>query len=230
MAAKSLFDLKRGESASVEPAASGGAGGNESPAPGTGRAESGSETISVESAFGPSAAADLPDTDPDAPFGRFPDGTPRKRRARGTAGTGSTAAGRKSATEKKGDISGIESLLLTVHLMGAAYLQMPELALNPVEANKLAVALSKVQGHYPMVVSEKTQDLISLVAIGGMIYVPRIIKVINKTKKPKANKSPKVQTTEQAEENSPVFQGEPTPDYKGPMTPGQLFGTAYAGG
>jgi len=232
MAGKSLFDLGGGK-ITAEPGTGGNVDGTANAPRRTERVADASEPLSATDAFGPSAAdaPGLGDTDPDAPFGRFADGTPRKRRPRNSgAGTGP----RKSATETKGDISGIESLLISIHLMGAVALKQPGLALNEIEAKRLAVAVQQVQAQYPFVIDAKTQAWINLAAIGGMIYVPRIMAVANASKAARKSKAPSqppqsadpVQTPAEAMAQAPSV----APDYKGPLTPAQLFGPLGAGG
>lgn len=115
--------------------------------------------------------------------------------------------------------------------MGAVALKQPGIALNEVEAKRLAQAVQNVQAQYPFVIDAKTQAWINLAAIGGMIYVPRVIAVANAAKKPKAAKAqPEPATPEQTREaaisEAPVV----APDYKGPLTPSQLYGPGFQGG
>jgi len=230
MAAKSLFDLKRGESVSGEqPATGGSSGGNPGPSVGGGRPESSAETISIGAAFGPSAgdAPGLGDTDPDAPFGRFPDGTPRKRRAR--AGTGNSAA--NATTTKTSDLAGIESLLMSVHMMGAIALKSPSFAISELEAKRLAKAVAEVQAQYPLVIDAKTQAWFNLAAIAGIIYVPRVIAVANTAKAAKiaSKRAPQAPASTQSE-TAPEFSQSPQVDPREPQTPSQLYGPGYSGG
>lgn len=232
MAGKSLFDLGSGK-VTIDAGTGGSTGGNPKPSRGPERAPKSdpAEPVSISDAFGPSAADAAPDTDPEAPFGRFPDGTPRKRRPRGS---GPASGPRKSATETKGDISGIESLLVSIHLMGAVALKQPGLALNEVEAKRLATAIQQVQAQYPFVIDAKTQAWINLAAIGGMVYVPRVIAVANAAKAGKAAKakgSPQASASPEPQKSDPLSEAPVVaPNHKGPLTPAQLFGPAHSGG
>jgi len=235
MAGKSLFDLGSGK-VTAEPGTGGSLGGNPKPSDGPRRAAptgDASEPLTIGDAFGASAADAIPDADadPDAPFGRFPDGTLRKRRARASAGTGPA---RKSATEQKGDLAGIESLLISIHLMGAVAMKQPGLALNEVEAKRLAQAIKSVQDQYPLVIDAKTQAWINLAAIGGMIYVPRVVALANAKKAARSRPAP-AQPTPSADAVSPAPAPEPSSagvaptGHKGPLTPAQLFGPSFTG-
>lgn len=235
MAGKSLFDLGGGK-ITAEPGTATNPGGTE----GTSRRvdsapkpASDGPALSATDAFGPSAGDAIPDVDPEAPFGRFEDGTPRKRRARGT-GTGTSSGPRKSASETKGDVSGIESLLISIHLMGAVALKQPGLALNEVEAKRLAVAVQQVQAQYPFVIDAKTQAWINLAAIGGMIYVPRFMAVAGASKAARKSKGANQPSQSEGAVPTPaeVMAASPSvaPNHKGPLTPAQLFGPLGAGG
>jgi len=118
--------------------------------------------------------------------------------------------------------------------MGAVAMKQPGFALNETEAKRLAIAVQQVQAQYPLVIDAKTQAWLNLAAIGGMIYVPRIIAVAGASKAARQNKAPAqppqsadpVQTPAEAMAAAPSV----APDYKGPLTPAQLFGPLGAGG
>jgi len=115
--------------------------------------------------------------------------------------------------------------------MGAVALKQPSFALDEVSAKRLAVAIQNVQAQYPFVIDPKMQAWMNLAAIGGIIYVPRVIALANASKKPKAvPQRPAEATAEPTREEvlsaAPIVQ----PDYKGPTTPSELFGRYSVGG
>ena len=74
------------------------------------------------------------------------------------------------------DFSGVESLLLGIHLGLAHLLEIRELELEKEEAKALADALSAVARHYDLPdLPQKTVDWINLFIVMGSIYAPRII-------------------------------------------------------
>lgn len=113
---------------------------------------------------------------------------PRKRRGR-PPGSGK-GAGKKANSQ---DISGIESILFSVHAMLAAITKTPELALDPSEANKLGAAIVGVQQHYDVLVDAKTMAWINLAMTAGAIYGTRIFAITaRKGKEKEAKKSANV--------------------------------------
>jgi hypothetical protein len=85
-------------------------------------------------------------------------------------------------------VSGIESLLLSIHTMLAAALGMPELALTKDEANQVAKALAQVQRHYSFEASEKAVDIANLEIVLSSVYGPRIIAAYLKDKRGSGNR------------------------------------------
>jgi hypothetical protein len=118
----------------------------------------------------------------------------------------------------------LETLLLSVHLMGAAFLKCPELELSQPEAEKLAGAVREVAKHYNVVVNPKTLALIELSTTGAMIYGTRgvaIYKRLTAEAKPKPVPG-RVQTIR---DNPPPAAEQPAPE-KRPLNPSDLFGDA----
>jgi hypothetical protein len=110
--------------------------------------------------------------------------------------------------------------------MGAAALKDPSFALNEVEANRLAVAVKQVQDQYPFIIDPKTQAWINLASIGGMIYVPRLIKLSARKKQPKEKENP-----QPAPQTDPVSEAPAlAPKPKGPLSPADIFGPGYMAG
>lgn len=105
------------------------------------------------------------------------DGTPRKRRGRKP---GSGNASKKAAAL---DISGVEKILFSAHMMLAHATGMDELSIDQSEANQLASAVSNVARHYAVEASQVTLDWVNLVMALGMIYGTRGIAIRNNRKK-----------------------------------------------
>jgi|ERR1700734_3631096 len=112
-----------------------------------------------------------------APFGRFPDGRPRKRRANGTGsnrGSGSDSAGtsRKTATEVSAFVGDI---LYSLHEIGAKLTKIDELELSDEEAAKLGAGIIRVTEEYEIPMPDaKTMAWINLAKVMGAVYAPRV--------------------------------------------------------
>lgn len=94
-------------------------------------------------------------------------------------GGGAKPARKRSArkTEKALDLSGVESLLLSIHLALSIKLAAPELELTPDEAQRLGKAASEVAKHYPLIATARAQAWGQLMIVAGMVYVPRGIAI-----------------------------------------------------
>lgn len=109
-------------------------------------------------------------------------GRPRKDNA-GSGGSGSETRNRK--TEKKGalDVSGVEAILFSAHMMLAGITKNAELSLDKQESRMLAEAIDKVNRHYELTASAKAVDWANLVMVAAMIYGPRIAKIVSDNKR-----------------------------------------------
>lgn len=67
--------------------------------------------------------------------------------------------------------------MLSIHAMGAAFLQTPELALDNSESRPLAEAVKAVADFYPTTIDPKIIAWANLGAACGMIYGPRIFAI-----------------------------------------------------
>lgn len=116
----------------------------------------------------------------------------------------------------------LEHLLLSVHLMGAALLKLPELAIDPTEAEKLASAIREVLKHYPISLDPKRVAWIELGTMAAMIYGTRGIAVYQRSKRKPAivTEMPKPQ---KPAESRPA-QTTTTQVTNAARTPGDLFG------
>jgi hypothetical protein len=100
-------------------------------------------------------------------------------------------AGSKNGTRKNGKrkdaseaTTSIEKTLFTIHMMGAAFLGVPELMLTADESKNLSEAITTVTELYEIpFLDEKTQAWISLAIVAGSIYVPRVIAVSQNAKR-----------------------------------------------
>ena len=95
-------------------------------------------------------------------------GRPRK-----DGSTGPTFSNVKEKISGPVSINGIEKILFSLHQIGAATLQIPELELTKDEAKKLGDAIGGVNEHFKLSLDPKTAAMIELVQIAGVIYVPR---------------------------------------------------------
>lgn len=75
-------------------------------------------------------------------------------------------------------------MLLSVHMMGAALLKTPELAIDAQEAQMLAKASAAVAEHYDFIPDPKTQAWFNLVMVAGTIYGPRLFVIAGKRRQP----------------------------------------------
>jgi hypothetical protein len=113
------------------------------------------------------------------------DSRPRKRgrppgsRNKGTAGPVPI----NEAKTVQADLGDLESLLLSVHLMGAQILKVPELELDPAECRKLSHAIKGVLKHYPLYIDPKKMAIAQLVFVAGGIYGSRAIAIARSHKK-----------------------------------------------
>lgn len=114
-----------------------------------------------------------------APFGRFADGKPRKRRPKGS-GAGNANVSRSGGSTARVTASkttfSINNILLSAHAMMAAFLSVPQLELDAEEAKSLADAVTNVTQMYDKeIVSPETYAWVNLAMIAGGIYGPRFV-------------------------------------------------------
>lgn len=103
--------------------------------------------------------------------------------------------GRQPGTKNKpkeasfsGSLKGVEQLLITVHMMGAALLKVPEFQISPEEAHGLTEAINGVTKHYSVAISEKTLAWANLISMGVGIYGSRLIALKLKKDREKVKK------------------------------------------
>lgn len=113
---------------------------------------------------------------------RNKDGSPRKKRGR-KAGSGSN-----NQKKSKADISGLEKILFSAHLMAATAFKTPELILDEKEASMLAAAAQSVQDFYEVEASAEIMLWVNVIGVCGAIYGPRLIAAFARKKKETKNK------------------------------------------
>lgn len=122
------------------------------------------------------AAAEIVVEGDEASPGSTPSGPP-KRRGRKPRAASQAAAGPNP--------KGIEATLQLVH--GVLGMWVEEMVLSPPEAEQLSQAIANVARHYPnFIASQKTMDIITLAACGGMIYLPRFKLAADRIKRKKS--------------------------------------------
>jgi hypothetical protein len=119
-----------------------------------------------------------PDTGADS---RADSDSPRRKRGR-PAGSGKSSSAKRSETSRS-----LDSILFSVHMMGAMWMKIPELMLSEDESKMLANAVNKVTELYDIpILSEKSQAWMGLAIAAGTVYGPRLMtaKLNAKQKKP----------------------------------------------
>lgn len=117
---------------------------------------------------------------------------PGSKNAPKETGAGSGASEQPKAATKtvSANVTGIESLLFSIHTMLSAALGMPELALSHDEANKIGKALANVQRHYDFQASEKAVDWANLAIVCASVYGPRVAVAYMRSQKGGASGKP----------------------------------------
>lgn len=136
----------------------------------TGASTGRSQPISISSHTGPSVYS-IPE--PAEPVARRKPGRPK-------------GSYNKSVEQivAQSNLADLESLLLSLHLMGASLLRVPELELDSDECKRLSDAIRNVAQHYSFSVDPKKMAVAQLVMCAGSIYGPRILAAtIHKSKK-----------------------------------------------
>lgn len=103
------------------------------------------------------------------------DAPKRRGRPKGSRNSGSPGTGTAKEAKVSLDVSGLESILLSVHSMLAAATGNELLSLSPEEAKTLATAAAKVQRHYPMKASAQALDWANLVFAMATVYGTRVL-------------------------------------------------------
>ena len=99
-------------------------------------------------------------------------GSQPRRRGRPPGSRNRTAAETKASSNL---IADFESLLLSVHFMGAKILSIPEMEIDEEESKKLSDAIKNVAKHYAVNIDPKKLAWAQLFAVAGGTYIPRFI-------------------------------------------------------
>jgi|HubBroStandDraft_5_1064220.scaffolds.fasta_scaffold31237_3 hypothetical protein len=114
-------------------------------------------------------------------FSNAPSGNSPRKRGRPAGSKNGPRLAEK--TPQSNLIANFESLLLSVHLMGAKILEIPELELDDEEAKRLSDSLKKVAEFYPVGISPKRMAIAELCMAAGSIYGPRVVTLMKTAKK-----------------------------------------------
>jgi hypothetical protein len=140
-------------------------------------------------------------------------------------GTGNSADAKAESVPLK---LNLEDLLLSVHMMGAELLKVPELELDRGEAKKLADAIAEVNKYYGVQVDPKKMAIINLGVVGVTIYGSRILALRMRKKIERDQHRGATPINEPRKETpgkpSPTPQRQPVGD----MSPSQIFGDQSA--
>lgn len=111
------------------------------------------------------------------------DGTRRKRgRPRGSSN--GSAPNKRSETSRN-----LDSILFSIHTMGAIALKTPELMITEDESKQLASAINRVTELYDIpILSEKSMAWMGLAMAAGTVYGPRLMAAKMNAKKPEMKK------------------------------------------
>lgn len=153
-----------------------------------------------------------PDTEPLTTAGGKPRSRNRDGSLRKLRGTGGNSAGTGTDTQEKSvPVNGLssislESLLYSIHLMGAEFLSVSELELDKGECKKLADAITEVGKYHALSFDPKKVAYFNLAVVAGGIYGSRFLAVRNRQKLDKQSKPTPI--------NAPKKQA-PTPQQTG---------------
>jgi hypothetical protein len=126
----------------------------------------------------------------------FPSGR-SKRRGRPLGSKNAPKQGAQNIAEH------LESLLLSVHLMGAAFFGTPELALDPEEATKLSDAIKNVAQYYPVVFDPKKLAIANLGIVLMTTYGTRGVAIYKRMRDEEPKKPKPAPTPIRAEQPKP---------------------------
>lgn len=138
----------------------------------------------------------------------------------------------RAQTSRKADIGGLEQILLSLHFMGAAICECPELQLEDKEAKALADAVVKVSAHYDHRISPKTVAWVNLAMIAGGIYGGRALAIRARFKAEEERRAGSIQMRPNVvdfEKRPAGQQAAPKPAAGVPQTPADMFGPLYTG-
>lgn len=104
------------------------------------------------------------------------DGTSPKRGRGRPKGSGGKSPAPQASNQLS--VNGLESILLSTHMLLATVAKQPAFVIDATEAKALATAIKAVQDQYPVTkIDAKIAVLIQLGATVGMVYGPRIVAI-----------------------------------------------------
>jgi hypothetical protein len=130
------------------------------------------------------------------------------------------------ASKKNSNLTGIENLLLSMHSMGAAFLNVQELELDKGEAANLADAINRVSEMYGHSIDPRQIVWVNLISVLGMTYGPRVMAYRMRVKSQATGKQPKNVVDIRNTQPKPEAKVETNP---GPQTPSDIFGLGFTG-
>jgi hypothetical protein len=149
---------------------------------------------------------------------------PGKRRGRKPGSKNRTTAEKTSS-----DLSSLEDLLISLHLIGAAIIGSPLVALAEDEAIKLSKAMRKVAAHYDVAMNSKMLAWGNLIAVSGAIYGTRIMTAMMTPKEQQKQNAP-LNTRVVDIKNPPAKPDKNKTAVPEAMTPSEAFGAVgYSG-
>lgn len=109
------------------------------------------------------------------------------------------------------NLENLETLLFSVHLMGASILSQPKFALNNEETRRLGSAIRDVAKHYAFGLDAKKMAVMNLMACAGGIYGPRVIDMwVSRPQKP-ATTEPRTENVQPIRESKPAVKSNGAP-------------------
>lgn len=107
---------------------------------------------------------------------------PARRRGR-PRGSSNPAAPRKTQARKADDLKTLAKNIVGLHALAAMGTGLKELMIDEKEGEMLAGAMQAVADEYGLDFGGKTGAAVQLFGAAGMIYAPRIIRIVSRMKK-----------------------------------------------
>lgn len=154
------------------------------------------------------------DFDPSIHVGRDKrnaNGSYTRKRGRKSGGYSAT---RSESKKNSHSVNAIESALVGIHAMVAAFTKTPEMVLESDESKPLAIAVADVAKHYDIPgVDAVVVAWVGLIMVAGKVYVPRYLLVKHRLdQEAKQNRRPATPTL--AVNNDAPATSDPAPEYR----------------
>lgn len=158
-----------------------------------------SEKIEAVAAPAPAVADEAPTVSAPKKRGRPPKNPPANGEANPVSESEAAVKGRPGRPKKKGkvnftgdDLSVLAKQVEGLHQLMALATGIPELAIKTEEAQLLGGAIAQVAQEYDLEMSGKTGAMLQLIAVCGMIYVPKFGALKSRIAENKAQREQKV--------------------------------------